>query len=176
MAHAIRCRPKGAGLKRIDDLFRASVSLDQSHSYSTRLQRFDGARTDSAAQHGVTIPQCFDKPGMSSVPGGFLSRPASVFMTPCIDTALDQCHLSVPGFEDQKLPAASKVSGNIDSIVCWYGDFHVQFSLGDTVWSKHPAASPRADSEVLDDFTQYLFQPKQPEVTRHFQAPAVMAK
>jgi hypothetical protein len=45
------------------------------------------------------------------------------------------------------------VGANVDSIVRRYSDLHVQFSLADTDQSKHPIASPRADSKVLDDFT-----------------------
>jgi hypothetical protein len=74
-------------------------------------------------------------------------------MTTCIDTGLDELHLPILGFEDEKLAAASKVGGYVDSIVRRYSDLHAQFSLADSDQSKHPAASPRADSEFLDDFT-----------------------
>ena len=153
LAHAARCRPKGARLKSGDDLFRAAGSFDKNHRYSTRLERFNGARADSAAQYGLAIPQRFDKSGVTVMFGGTIARSASVSMTTCIDTGLDEFHLPIPGFEDEKLAAASKVSGNVDSIVRRYSDLHVRFSLADTDQSKHPTASPRADSKILDDFT-----------------------
>jgi hypothetical protein len=56
LAHAARGRPKGARLKRGNDLFRVAGSFDKNHGYSTRLEGFHGARADSAAQHGLTIP------------------------------------------------------------------------------------------------------------------------
>jgi hypothetical protein len=62
LAHANRCRPKGATLKSGNDLFRVAGSIDKNHRYSTRLERFHGARADSAAQHGLAIPQRIDKP------------------------------------------------------------------------------------------------------------------
>jgi hypothetical protein len=62
LAHADRCRPKGASLKSGNDLFRVAGSIDKNHRYSTRLERFHGARADSAAQYGLTIPQRIDKP------------------------------------------------------------------------------------------------------------------
>jgi hypothetical protein len=62
LAHANRCRPKGARLKSGNDLFRVAGSIDKNHRYSSRLERFHGARADSAAQHRLTIPQRFDKP------------------------------------------------------------------------------------------------------------------
>jgi hypothetical protein len=153
LAHTARCRPKGTRLESSDDLFRAAGSFDKNHRYSTRLERFHGARTDSAAQYGLTILQRFDKSGVTVMFGDTITRSASVFMTTCIDADLDEFHLPILGFEDEELAAASKVSGNVDSIVRWYSDLHVRFSLADTDQSKHPAASPRADSEILDDFT-----------------------
>ncbi len=60
-----RMLAKGVRLKRSDDLFRASGGLDKNHRYSARLERFDGARSDSAAQYGLTIPQHLDKPGVT---------------------------------------------------------------------------------------------------------------
>jgi hypothetical protein len=62
LAHANRCRPKGARPKSSNDLFRVAGSIDKNHRYSTRLERFHGARADSAAQYRLTIPQRFDKP------------------------------------------------------------------------------------------------------------------
>jgi hypothetical protein len=153
LAHAARYRPKGARLKSSDDLFRAAVSFDENHRYSTRLECCNGARADSAAQDGFTVPQHFDKSRVAVVFGATISRSAAVFMTASIDTGLDEFHLPILGFEDEKLAAASKVGGNVDSIVRRYSDLHVQFSLADTDQSKHPTANPRADSEILDDFT-----------------------
>jgi hypothetical protein len=49
LAHPARCRPEGASLKICDNLFRAAGSFDKKHTYATRLERFNGARTDSAA-------------------------------------------------------------------------------------------------------------------------------
>jgi hypothetical protein len=62
LAHANRCRPKGASLKSGNNLFRVAGSIDKNHRYSTRLERFHGARADSAAQYRLTIPQRIDKP------------------------------------------------------------------------------------------------------------------
>jgi hypothetical protein len=153
LAHAARCPPKGARLKSSDDLLRVAGSFDKNHGDSTRLERFNGARADSAAQYGLTVPQGFDKSGVIVMFGDTIARSASVFMTTCIDTGLDELRFPIPGFEDEELAAASKVGGNVDSIVRWYSDLHVRFSLADTDQSKHPAASLRADSEILDDFT-----------------------
>jgi hypothetical protein len=153
LAHAARCRPKGAALKSCDDLFRTAGGFDENHRYSTRFERCNRARADSAAQDGLTIPQRVDKSGVTVVFGDTITRAASVFLTTCIDTGLDELHLPILGFEDEKLAAASKVGGNVDSIVRRYSDLHVRFSLADTDQSKHPTASPRADSEILDDFT-----------------------
>jgi hypothetical protein len=153
LAHAARCRPKGARLKSRDDLLRAAGSIYKNHRYSTRLERFDRARADAAAQDGLTIPQCVDKSGVTVMSGCTIIRSASVFMTSCIVTGLDELHLPILSFEDKKLAAASKVGGNVNSIVRRYSDLHVRFSLAYTDQSKHPTASPRADSEILDDFT-----------------------
>src|ERR1019366_4603935 len=153
LAHASRCRPKGARLKSRNDLFRAAGRFYKNHRYSTRLERCNRARADPSAQYGLTIPQCVHKSGVTVMFGGAITRSASVFMTTCIDTGLDELHLPILGFEDEKLAAASKVAGNVDSIVRRYSDFHVRFSLAYTDQSKHPTASPRADSEILDDFT-----------------------
>lgn len=125
LAHATRCRPKGARLKSSDNLFRAAGSLDQNHGYSTRLERFNGARADSAAQYGLTIPQRVDKSGVTVMLGGTIARSACVSMTTCIDAGLDEFHLPIPGFEDEELEAASKVGGNVDSIVRRHSNSHV---------------------------------------------------
>lgn len=85
--------------------------------------------------------------------GDTITRSASVFMTTCIDSGLEEFHLPIPDFKDEELAAASKVSGNVDSIVGRYSDLHVRFSLADADRSKHPTASPRAGPEILDDFT-----------------------
>lgn len=130
LAHAARCGPKGARVKSGNDLFRVAVSFDKNHGYPTRLERFNGARTDAAAQDGFTIPQRFDKSGVTVMFGGAITR--SVSMATCIDTGLDEFHLAIPGFEDEELAAASKVGGKVDSIVRWYSDLHVQVSLADT--------------------------------------------
>ena len=82
-----------------------------------------------------------------------VTRSASVFMTASVDTGLDEFHLPILDLEDEKLAAASKMGGNVDSIVRRYSNLHVRFSLADTDQSKHPISSPRADSEILDDFT-----------------------
>ncbi len=74
--------------------------------------------------------------------GGAVAQPASVFVTTGIDTGLAELHLSILGFEDEELAAASKVGGNIDSIVRRYSDLHVQFSLVDTDQVRCPAAGP----------------------------------
>jgi hypothetical protein len=153
LAHAARCRPKGARLKSSDDLFRAAGRFYKNHRYSTRLERCNRARADSAAQDGFTIPQRVDKSGVTVLFGDTIARSASVFMTASIDTGFGELHLPILGFEVEELAAASKVCGNVDSIVRWYSDLHVRFSLADTDQSKHPTASPRADSEILDDFT-----------------------
>jgi hypothetical protein len=153
LAHAARWRPKRARLKSRDDLFRAAGRFYKNHRYSTRLKRCNRAGADASAQYGLTIPQCVDKSGVAVLFGDTLTRSASVPMTACIDTGLDELHLPIVGFEDEELAAASKVSGNVDSIVRRYSDLHVRFSLADTDQSKHPTASPRADSEILDDFT-----------------------
>jgi hypothetical protein len=153
LAHASGCRPKGARLKSRDDLFRAAARFYQNHRDSTRLERCHRARADSAAQYGLTIPQRVDKSGVAVMFGGAITRSASVFMTTGIDTGLDELHFPILCLEDEELAAASKVGGNVDSVVRRYSDLHVRFSLADTDQSKHPAASPRADSEFLDDFT-----------------------
>jgi hypothetical protein len=153
LAHASRCRPKGARLKSRNDLFRAAGRFYKNHRYSTRLERCNRARADPSAQDGFTIPQHVDKSGVTVVFGDTITRSASVFLTTCIDTGLDELHLPILGFEDEKLAAASKVGGNVDSIVRRYSDLHVRFSLAYTDQSKHPTASPRADSTILDDFT-----------------------
>jgi hypothetical protein len=142
LAHATRCRPQGAGLKCGDDLFRAAGGFDNHHGYSTRLERFHGARADSAAQYGLTIPQGVDKPGVTVVFGDSITRSAGVSMTPRIDAGLDEFHLSILSFEDEELAAASKMGGNVDSIVRRYSDLHVQFSFADTDQLRCPAASP----------------------------------
>jgi len=49
LAHTARCRPKGASVKSGDHLLRAAGSFDKKHTYATRLERFHGTRTDSAA-------------------------------------------------------------------------------------------------------------------------------
>jgi hypothetical protein len=141
LAHATRCRPQGARLKGSGDLFRAAGSFDNYHGNSTRLERFNGARADSAAQYGLTVPQRSDKSGVTVLCGSAVARSASVFMTTCIDTGFDEFHYSTLGFEDEELPAASKMGGNIDSIVRRYSDLHVQFSLLDTDQVRCPAAS-----------------------------------
>jgi hypothetical protein len=176
LAHAARCRSKSARLKSRDDLLRAAGSIYKNHRYSARLERFDRASADAAAQDGVTIPQPFDKSGVTVLLGATITRSASVFMTASIDTGLDEFHLPILDLEDEKLAAASKMGGNVDSIVRWCSNLHVRFSLADTDQSKHPTASPRADSEILDDFTEYLFQSEQPEVIRHLQTLPVAAK
>jgi hypothetical protein len=129
LAHAARCRPQGASLKVSDDLFRAAGSFDNSHRYSTRPERFHGARADSAAQYRLTIPQHLDKSGVSVTFGGAIARMASVLMTACIGAGLDEFYFPIPGFEDEKLAAAPKMSGNVDSIVRWYCNLHMRFSL-----------------------------------------------
>jgi hypothetical protein len=153
LAQAARCRPKGAGLKSRDDLFRAAGRFYKNHRYSALLERCNRARADASAQYGLTIPQRVDKSGVTVMFGGAITRSASVSMTTCIDTGLDELHLPILSFENKKLAAAPKVGGHVDSIVRRYSDLHVRFSLADTDQSKHPTASPRADSEVLDDFT-----------------------
>ena len=132
LAHATRGRPKGAGLKRGNDLFRVAGSFDKNHGYSTRLERFNGARADAAAQYGLTIPQRFDKSGMTVLCGDAITRSASVSMATCIGAGLDEFHLAIPGFKNEELAAASKVGGKVDSIVRWYSDLHVRVSLADT--------------------------------------------
>jgi len=153
LAHAARCRLKGARLEGRDNLLRASGGLDENHRYSTRLERRKGAGADASAQYGLAIPQCLDESGVTVLFGDTITRSAYVPMTACIDTGLAELHLPVLGFENEKLAAASKVGTNVDSIVRRYSDLHVQFSLADTDQSKHPIASPRADSKILDDFT-----------------------
>jgi hypothetical protein len=130
LAHANRCRPKGARLKSGNDLFGVAGSIDKNHRYSTRLERFHGARADAAAQYGLTVPQRIDKPGVTGMFGGAVAR--SVSVTTCIHAGLDEFHLAIPGFEDEELAAASEVGGKINSIVRWYSDLHVQVSLADT--------------------------------------------
>jgi hypothetical protein len=142
LAHATRCRPQGTRLKSSDDLFRAAGGFDNNHGYSTRLERLSGARADSAAQYGLTIPQGVDKSRVPVMFGSAIGRSASVSMTPRIDAGLDEFHLSILGFEDEELAAASKVGGNVDSIVRRYSDLHVQFSFADTDQLRCPAASP----------------------------------
>lgn len=132
LAHTARCRPKGAGLKSSDDLFRAAGSFDKNYSYSTRFERFNGTRADSAAQHGLTVPQRFDKAGVTVMFGDTMTRSASMFMTTCIDTGLNKFHLPILGFEDEELAATSKMGGNVDPVVRRYSDLHVRFSLADT--------------------------------------------
>jgi hypothetical protein len=130
LAHAARGRPKSARLKGGNDLFRVAGSFDKNHGDSTRLERFHGTRADSAAQYGLTIPQRFDKSGVTGMSGGAVAR--SVPVTTCIGTGLDEFHLAVPGFEDEKLAAAPEMGGKVDSIVRWYSDLHVRVSLADT--------------------------------------------
>jgi hypothetical protein len=130
LAHAARGRPKGARLKGGNDLFRVAGSFDKNHVYSTRLEGFHGARADAAAQYGFTIPQRFDKSGVTVMSGGGVARAVSV--TTCIGPALDEFHLAVPGFEDEELAAAPEMGGKVDSIVRWYCDLHVQVSLANT--------------------------------------------
>jgi hypothetical protein len=130
LAHATRGRLKGARLKSGNDLFRVAGSFDKNHRYSTRRERFNGARADSGAQYGLTIPQHFDKSGVTVMFGGAIAR--SVSMTTCIGAGLDEFHLAIPGFEDEELAAASKVGGKVDSIVRWYSDLHVRVSLANT--------------------------------------------
>ena len=132
LAHATGCRPKLARLKSSDNLFRAARSFHTNYGYSTRLERLDGARADSAAQYGVAILQRFDESGVTMGLGGFVARSASVFVATCIGTGLDESHLPILGFENEELAAASEVGGNTESIVRWYGDLHVRFSLTDT--------------------------------------------
>jgi len=153
LAHAARCRPKSASLKSGDYLFGAAGGVDKNHGYPTSLERCNGARADAAAQYGLTIPQRFHKSGVTVMFGGATARSVSVFMTACIDTGFDEFHLSILGFKDEELAAASKVSGNVDSIVRRYSNLHVRFSLANTDRSKHPAASLRADPKIVDDFT-----------------------
>jgi hypothetical protein len=62
--------------------------------------------------------------------GGAVAR--SVSVTTCIHAGLDEFHLAIPGFEDEKLAAASEVGGKVNSIIRWYSDLHVQVSLADT--------------------------------------------
>jgi hypothetical protein len=142
LANAARCRPKSTRLKSRGNLFRLAVSIDENHGYSTRLERRNRARANAAAQYGLTIPQRVDKSGVTVIFGDTIARSASVFVTACINTGLDELDLPIPGVEDEKPAAASKVGGNVDSIVRWYSDLHVRFSLADTVQSKHPTASP----------------------------------
>jgi len=141
LAQPARCRPKGASLKVRDNLFRAAGSFDKKYTYATRLERFNGARADSAAQYGLAILQRSDKSGVAVIFGGNITRSPSVSMTTCICAGLDEFHVPIVGFEDEELAAASKVSGNVDSIVRRYSDLHVRFSLADTDQSKHPTAS-----------------------------------
>src|SRR5258708_21944895 len=131
---------------------------------------------DSAAQHGLTTAQRFDKPGVAVRYGDTIARCSCVFMTAGIHTLLDQSHLPIQGFKDEEHAALSKMAADFDSVVRRYSDLHVRFSLADTDRPKHPAAHPRADSQILDDFTQYFFQSEQPEVVRHSEAPAIAAK
>ena len=81
LAHAARCRPKGAGLKSRDDLLRAAGRFYKNYRYSTRLERCNRARADSAAQDGFTIPQHVDKSGVTVILGATIARSASVSMT-----------------------------------------------------------------------------------------------
>jgi hypothetical protein len=130
LAHAARGRPKGARVKGSDDLFRVAGGFDKNHGYSTRLERFNGARADSAAQYGLTIPQRFDKSGVTGMSGDAIAR--SVPGTTCIGAGFDEFHLAIPGFENEELARASKVGGKVDSIVRWYSDLHVRVSLANT--------------------------------------------
>jgi hypothetical protein len=140
-------------LESSDDLFRAACSIYKDHRYSARLERCNRARANAAAQDGVAIPQPFDESGMAVLFGAPIARSASVFMTAGVDPGLDEFHLPILNLEDEKLAAASKMRGNVDSIVRWCSNLHIRFSLADTDQSKHPIASPRADPEILDDFT-----------------------
>jgi len=142
LANTARRRPKSASLKGCDHLFRAAGNFDKKHTDATRVEGFHGARTDSAAYYGVAVLQRSDESGVAVTFGGAIARSASVSMTTRIDTGLDESHLPIVGFEDEELAAGSKVSGNVDSIVCRYSDLHVRFSLADTDQSKHPTASP----------------------------------
>jgi hypothetical protein len=157
LAHADRGCTKGAGLKSSGDLLRTAGRFDKNYGYSSSLERFHCARADSAAQYGLTVPQRFDKSGVTTRFSGAIARSAPVFMTTSVDTGLDESDLPILGFEDEELAAAAKMGGNIDSIVRWYSDLHVRFSLGDTDRSKYPGAGPRTDSEMVDEFTYYLF-------------------
>src|ERR1035441_8060900 len=107
LAHAARCRLKGARLKSRDDLFGAADGFDENHRYSTSLERRNGARPDAAAQHGPAIPQCVDKPGVAVLFSDTITRSASVPMAACVDAGLDELHLPVLGFENEKLAAAA---------------------------------------------------------------------
>jgi hypothetical protein len=100
LAHAARCRPKSARLKSRDDLLRAAGSIYKNHRYSARLERFDRARADAATQNGVTIPQPFDKSGVTVLLGATIARSASVFMTASVDAGLDEFHLPILDLED----------------------------------------------------------------------------
>jgi hypothetical protein len=142
LAHATRCRLKGARLKSRDNLLRAAGSIYKNHRYSTRLERFNRSRADAAAQDGVTIPQPFDKSGVTVLLGATIARSASVFMTAGVDSGLDEFHLPILNLEDEELAATSKMRGNVDSIVRWCSNLHIRFSLADTDQSKHPIASP----------------------------------
>jgi hypothetical protein len=125
LAHAAGRRLEGAGVKGSDNLFRAACGFDQNNGYSTRLERFNGARADSAAQYGLTTSQRIDKSGVTGMSGGAFARSGSVPVTTCIGAGLDESHLSILGFEDEELPAAPKVGGDVDSIVRRYSDLHV---------------------------------------------------
>jgi hypothetical protein len=127
-------------VKGSDNLFRAAGGLDENYGYSTRLERFDGSRADSAAQYCLTIPQRIDKSGVAGMSRGAVARSGSVPVTTRIGAGLDESHLPILGFEDEELPAAPEVGGKVDSIVRRYSDLHVRFSLVDSNSSKPPAA------------------------------------
>jgi hypothetical protein len=141
LAHAARCRLKSPSLKSGDYMFGAADGVYKNHGYPTSLERRNGARADAAAQYNLTISQRFHKSGVTVMFGGSIARSASVFMTACIDTGVDKFHLPILGFKDEELAAASKVSGNVDSIVRRYSNLHVRFSLADYVAEPDPGSA-----------------------------------
>src|SRR5260370_5844754 len=171
LAHAAGCRLEGTRLKRSDRLLRIAGSFDTHHRDSTGFEGCGRAPADSAAQHGLTTAQRFDKPAVAVRYGDTIARCGCVFMTTGIHTLLDHSHLPIQGFNDKEHAPLSEMAADFDSVVRRYSDLHVRFSLADTDRPKHPAAHPRADSQILDDFTQYFFQSDQPKPVRHPQPP-----
>lgn len=132
VTHSASSRPQDASLKVSHDLLRVSGSFNNRYRNSTCPERFYGARADSAAQYRLTISQRLDKSGVSMTLGGTVARGTPVLMmTTRIGAGLDKFHLPIASLEDEKLAAASKMGGNVDSIVGRYSNFHIQYSFLD---------------------------------------------